>query len=536
MTGASCLLSALVALSGAISPAQAYVPAPANGRYVCTTGELRAPGDMSLAYIITDGVVTGGVNCVGAVVIPEGVTKMDERAFFGATALSSITIPSSVTRFSYGVFQGATALTSITFAQGSQLTYIASNSFKYTSLTSITIPAGVTSVESNTFEGATALTSITFAQGSQLKSIGSQSFKDVTSLASINIPAGVTIIEGNAFHNATALTSITFAQDSQLRTFGNEVFRSATSLTSITIPANVTEIFYDTFNGATALKSIYFKGNAPVIRYSSNSFVTIGNGTTAYVRATAMGFGTESTWYGLNVAVLYNVTYNSNGGSAVAAIEFSGSIPVAPTAPTRFGYRFDGWSATDGGNIISFPYLPTASGDITLFAKWTSDQVVAAKAAEEARARAEEARARAVLAAQAEIRSTLTSGKPLTADQLLNADFKGVTSKNIGLVNADIAKLSEADKTDLKQIENVVLKFATVDKIANGKAFYPFELIAVGLIPEDSKIKYTIASALKKLPRSSLDTFEKIQAAVASVEKKHADRKARLATILGKKR
>ena len=534
MTGASCLLSALVALSGAISPAQANASVPANGRYVCTTGELRAPGDMSLAYIITDGEVTGGDNCVGAVIIPEGVTKMGERAFFGATALSSITIPSSVTRFSFGVFQGATALTSITFAQGSQLTYIASNSFKYTSLTSITIPAGVTSVESNTFEGATALTSITFAQGSQLTSIGSQSFKDVTSLASITIPAGVTIIYSNAFRGATALTSITFAQDSQLRTFGNDVFRSATSLTSITIPASVTMIGYDVFCDATALKSIYFEGNAPALYF--NSFGTIGSGITAYVSATATGFGTESTWYGLNVAVLYNVTYNSNGGSAVAAIEFSGSIPVAPTAPTRVGYRFDGWSATDGGNIISFPYSPTASGDITLFAKWTSDQAVAAKAAEEDRARAEEARARAVLAAQAEIRSTLISGKPLTADQLLNADFKGVTSKNIGLVNADIAKLSEADKTDLKQIEKVVLKFATVDKIANGKAFYPFELIAVGLIPEDSKIKSSITSALKKLPGSSLDTFEKIQAAVASVEKKDADRKARLATVLGKKR
>ena len=527
MTGASCLLSALVALSGAISPAQAYVPAPANGRYVCTTGELRAPGDMSLAYIITDGVVTGGVNCVGAVVIPEGVTKMDERAFFGATALSSITIPSSVTRFGFAVFQGATALTSITFAQGSQLTYIASNSFKYTSLTSITIPAGVTSVESNTFEEATALTSITFAQGSQLTSIASNSFRGATSLASITIPAGVTIIYGSAFRDATALTSITFAQDSQLRTFGNEVFRSATSLTSITIPANVTMIGYDVFRDTTALKSIYFKGNAPALDY--NSFGTIGSDITAYVSPTATGFGTESTWKGLNVAVFYNVTYNSNGGSAVAATEFSGSIPVAPTAPIRVGYRFDGWSATDGGNIISFPYSPTASGDITLFAKWTSDQAVAAKAAEEARARV-------IAAAQAEIRSTLMSGKPLTADQLLSADFKGVTSKNIGLMNADIAKLSEADKTDLKQIEKVVLKFATVDAIANGKAIDPFELIAVGLIPEDSKIKYTIASALKKLPRSSLDTFEKIQAAVASVEKKDADRKARLAANSGKKR
>ena len=156
------------------------------------------------------------------------------------------------------------------------------------------------------------------------------------------------------------------------------------------------------------------------------------------------------------------------------------------------------------------------------------DSAIAIKAAEDAHARV-------VAAAKAEIKSVLTSGKPLTANQLLDADFNGVTAKNIGLVNADIAKLPDADKTDLKQIEKVVLKFATVDKVAEGKTVYSSDLIAVGLIPQDSKIKTSITSALRKLPGSSLDTFEKIQAAVASVEKMAADRKARLAAILGKR-
>jgi uncharacterized protein YfeS len=117
---------------------------------------------------------------------------------------------------------------------------------------------------------------------------------------------------------------------------------------------------------------------------------------------------------------------------------------------------------------------------------------------------------------------------------LLSADFYGVTAKNVGLVNADIAKLPDADKTDLKQIEKVVLKFATVDRLAEGKTVYSSDLIAVGLIPQDSKIKSSITSALKKLPASSLDSFEKIQAEIASVEKEHADQKARLAAILNK--
>ena len=111
-----------------------------------------------------------------------------------------------------------------------------------------------------------------------------------------------------------------------------------------------------------------------------------------------------------------------------------------------------------------------------------------------------------------------------------------MTEENIDLVNADIAKLSDEAKQDLKQIEKVVLKFATVDKVAKGSAFTSSDLVAAGLIPQDSKIKSSITSALKKLPRSTLDTAEKIQAAIASIEKIAADRKARLKTILAKKR
>jgi len=66
-----------------------------------------------------------------------------------------------------------------------------------------------------------------------------------------------------------------------------------------------------------------------------------------------------------------DVTFNSKGGSAVTATVFpSGGTVSAPTAPTRSGYTFAGWSATDGGSVITFPYAPGVVTDITLFAKW----------------------------------------------------------------------------------------------------------------------------------------------------------------------
>jgi tmRNA-binding protein len=141
-----------------------------------------------------------------------------------------------------------------------------------------------------------------------------------------------------------------------------------------------------------------------------------------------------------------------------------------------------------------------------------------------------------VVSARNEINNSVASGAPLKVNQFLTAGFTGVTEENIGLVNADIAKLNEENKQDLRQIEKIVLKYATVDKVAQGKSYSSYDLVNVGLIPQDSKIKTSILSALKKLPASDLDTYEKIQAAVAKVEKQSADRKERLAAILAKKR
>lgn len=183
------------------------------------------------------------------------------------------------------------------------------------------------------------------------------------------------------------------------------------------------------------------------------------------------------------------------------------------------------WVATENNLIRKI------SNPITFQPKQISagDPVTAAKVSEAARIHAVEV-------AKNEIKSFLSSGKPLTADQLLKADFRGVTTNNIGLINADISKLLEADRTDIKKVEKVVLKFATVDKIAEGRNFYSADLVAVGLIPQDSKIKTSILATLKKLPSSSLDSFEKIQAAVLSVEKAAADRKARLAAVLARRK
>jgi uncharacterized repeat protein (TIGR02543 family) len=72
---------------------------------------------------------------------------------------------------------------------------------------------------------------------------------------------------------------------------------------------------------------------------------------------------------------VYDVVYDSAGGSALEEGSFAvgGSIASAPVSPTRSGFTFVGWSATDGGDVVTFPYFPGVTTDITLFAKWSQD-------------------------------------------------------------------------------------------------------------------------------------------------------------------
>jgi uncharacterized repeat protein (TIGR02543 family) len=73
------------------------------------------------------------------------------------------------------------------------------------------------------------------------------------------------------------------------------------------------------------------------------------------------------------------VTYNSNSGSSVTSGSvLTGGSLSAPMAPTRTGYDFAGWSATDGGTILTFPYSPPNTGNFTLYARWTAKTLAVA--------------------------------------------------------------------------------------------------------------------------------------------------------------
>jgi hypothetical protein len=254
------------------------------------------------SFTILDNVVTGHTACMGAVVIPAGVTSISTPGFAGSSitsvvfsgtntlttigvsafqsiqTLTSIEIPASVTTIDPDAFAYSNALTSITvnepnvnyssvdgvlfnndqsslvaYANGipattysipAGVTSIAGSAFRGANLTSVTIPASVTTIGLAAF-GGSQVTSVIFSGTSTLTTIGGSAFQSAQ-IASITIPPSVTSIGESAFGSAMSLASVVFSGTSTLATIGADAF-SSTSLTSFTIPASVTTIGANAF-------------------------------------------------------------------------------------------------------------------------------------------------------------------------------------------------------------------------------------------------------------------------------------------------
>lgn len=164
--------------------------------------------------VIVNKILIDGSTCSGNVVIPDGVTNINDFAFQYCEGLTSVTIPNSVTKIGDSAFRGCT------------------------SLTEITIPDSVTKIGNMSFS-ETAWLKAKQAEN-PLVVINGILIDGTTCSGNVVIPNNVKTIGNSAFNGCSDLTEITISEN--VKSIGSDAFNGCSNLTKITIPKNVTKI------------------------------------------------------------------------------------------------------------------------------------------------------------------------------------------------------------------------------------------------------------------------------------------------------
>ena len=206
--------------------------------------------------------------------------------------------------------------------------------------------------------------------------LGTTGVEDPNAGKTIIVKAGVTGLTGNAGDSERSPESI--APLTQVPVKYDDHKTAEDVLEQVLENAGCTD-FETNSLGLTSLKTkdgriLGSDWNAP---YRYWSFYV--NGTMADVGATQYAVQPNDTIeyrYFDGFAVLtHTVTFDAGEGSAVAAQKVGdGKAATRPANPAREGYTFAGWYS-DAGCTQAYDFSTPVSGDVTLYAKWTKDEV-----------------------------------------------------------------------------------------------------------------------------------------------------------------
>lgn len=192
----------------------------------------------------------------GDFVIPDGVTRIRDEAFWGCEGLTSVTIPETVTAIGKYAFASCVRLKSI-FVSASNPAFCDIDGVLYDRRMSsliacpgaregdYAIPKGVTKILEGAFWGCGGLTGMTIPRG--VNAIGERVFCGCGGLVRVTIPQGVNEIGALAFAQCHALRYVAVPQG--VTSIDMWAFADCDSLKRVTIPDGIEHIdstaFYD---------------------------------------------------------------------------------------------------------------------------------------------------------------------------------------------------------------------------------------------------------------------------------------------------
>ncbi len=182
--------------------------------------------------VIVNGILIDGTECKGSVVVPEGVTSIGECAFVGCSDLTEITIPKGVTKIGNDAF------------------------YTCLNLKEITIPKGVTSIGDRAFGWCNDLIEIEIPEG--VISIGYEAFRFCHNLKEITIPESVTSIGEGTFYNVSSGFKICGVEGSYAQKYAsdNDINFEILSEPNVTEPVTTTATTVTTTEAITTTKPV----------------------------------------------------------------------------------------------------------------------------------------------------------------------------------------------------------------------------------------------------------------------------------------
>ena len=335
----------------------------------------------------------------GDIIIPNSVVTIESDAFSGCNKFNgNLSIANSVTSIGKNAFYDCTGLIGHLTISNTTITIGESAFYRCYGLTGIlTIPNSVNSIGNYAFSGCSGFTGDLNIPNS-VQSIGASAFSFCSGLSGkLTIPSSVTSIGSWAFGNSTGIQSISVGIASPL-SIDQYTFGSINKTTcTLIVPKgsktayqtanfwkdfiNITESIFVSFDsqGGTSVSDLNPLYNTTIIAptpptrigftfggwYKESGFINEWNFALDKVTDNITLF---AKW----TISVYTVTFNSQGGSAVASVNANyNSTITAPTTPTLTGYTFGGWFK-EAACINAWTFASdVVSANTTLYAKWT---------------------------------------------------------------------------------------------------------------------------------------------------------------------
>lgn len=221
------------------------------------------------------------VSFLSTITVPEGVTKIDQYAFYGCGSLTTVNLPSTLTTINQNAFRNCNMLSMSSLP--SSITTIQQFAFQgCTNITFTSLPSGVTDIGQYTFQNCSNLALTSLPSG--LTGIGISAFQSCSKLAIETIPDGVTRLNVNCFSSCTSLKKIsTNAQYVDGGNSSNGAFYSCTNLKQVWIGSNIASngaIGRYPFYRCNKLEKIYInKPRATVEGYTNYQYAFMNDGS-----------------------------------------------------------------------------------------------------------------------------------------------------------------------------------------------------------------------------------------------------------------